>query len=99
MDTLFGFRETLERWIEVIDEEKPDVIILTEIFGLSLIAELGKALGWTPKGVLVTEITGLRCNKISENSFSKFSIRLLDCNISVLNATKSWPNWEVHGYK
>lgn len=40
----------------------PDVVVLSDIYGISSLVELAKEYSWRPRGVVVLLPTGLRCN-------------------------------------
>lgn len=62
---MFQFQSVVSNWIDQLIEEDPDVVILTDIEGISAFVELGKKKEWTPRAVLVTESAGMRCKQNS----------------------------------
>lgn len=46
-----------------IKEVDPDVVILTEIDGISSIMTIASEIQWVPRGVSVLTLTGFKCNE------------------------------------
>lgn len=53
--------EELRKWVAVLKEVDPDVVVISDVDGLPTIMELAQQYQWTPSGVLVTTPAGFKC--------------------------------------
>lgn len=53
--------EELRKWVAVLKEVNPDVVVISDVDGLPTIMELAQQYQWTPNGVLVTTPAGFKC--------------------------------------
>lgn len=54
--------ESISSWIDIIKDESPDVVIITDVEGAPSILELGRRKHWIPNGIVLTELAAARCS-------------------------------------